>query len=179
MAELKDRYAAALYELSVEAGALDAHVEQAQFMLDALSAGDCADFLSHPHIPDDAKRSLLHTLFAGKIADSFLGFLHLAIEKSREGIILPTLTAYLARAKRAQGRLPARVVSAAPLTEDQLRALTDVLSRKLKKKVELAPRVDPALIGGFYVHVDGRLIDRTVRTQLYNLKESLMKGGAV
>jgi F-type H+-transporting ATPase subunit delta len=178
MAELKDRYAGALFELSVETGMLKQHIEQAGLIQSALKRDPVEPFLVHPHIPDEAKRALLQSLFNGRISDELMGFLHLAIARSREALILPSLEAYIDKGNRHLGKTSAHVVSAAPLSEKQRLALYGMLSKKLDKQVEILHTVDPALIGGFYIHVEGRLIDRTLRTQLRNLKERLKRGGA-
>ena len=43
-------------------------------------------------------------------------------------------------------------------------------------EVEISLKTDPSLIGGFYVHVDGRLMDRTVKKYFSDLKDHIKKG---
>ncbi|MGI6161242.1 MAG: ATP synthase F1 subunit delta [Christensenellales bacterium] len=178
MAELKDRYAAALFELSLESGMLEEHAKQAAIVRDALENERLQSFMQHPHIPDAAKRELLQSLFKDGVSDDLMGLLFLAISKSREAMIVPALTAYIDMKNRHTGKMVASVVSASQLSERQLSKLHAVLSEKTNKQVELLPRVDASLLGGFYIHLNGYLIDRTVRTQLSNMKESLKRGGA-
>ncbi len=178
MARLKDRYAEALFQLSVEDGKLHEYMEQAVFVLDALQGGEYEGFLVHPHIPDTAKRELLQNLFANRVSGDLISFLCLTVAKNRESLIVPVLSSYIEMGKRYLGKVVANVVSAARLRDEQVLALSSVLSKKLGKRVEIQLRMDPDLIGGFYIHVDGRLIDRTVRTQLENMKECIEAGGA-
>jgi F-type H+-transporting ATPase subunit delta len=42
--------------------------------------------------------------------------------------------------------------------------------------VEVKASVDPDVIGGFYVLVDGHIFDGTVRTHLNNMKARLKRG---
>ena len=72
----------------------------------------------------------------------------------------------------------AHVVSAATLSEAQLCALADMLSKKLNKQVEISPGIDPSLLGGLYIQVDGRVIDHTVKKQLSDIKENIKRRGA-
>lgn len=178
MAELKERYATALFDLSLENDMLETYMEQASFVRDVLQDEECESFLLHPHIPDKAKQELFNNLFSDKISKDLMGFLYLTVAKSREMLIIPTLTAYIDMGNRHKGKVIANVVSAAKLREDQILAIHTILSRKLNKSVEIVAQVEPDLIGGFYIHVDGRLIDRTVKTQLKNMKKSLKKRGA-
>ncbi len=177
MAELKDRYAAALFEMSLESGELDAHLAQASFVRDRLEKEQLAELLENPHIPNGTKQDLLEKLFGDQISGDLMGFLHLAVEKGREAIIIATLDAYIEMGDQHRGKAMAYVVSAKALRPEQVDALRALLSKKLGKRIELLTREDASLIGGFYIHVNGRLIDRTVRTHLRNLKESLRRGG--
>lgn len=176
MAALKDRYAVALFEMSLEAGALEQHLAQAVRLRERLEKERLIGLLENPHVPDAAKREMLASRFEGQLADELMGFLRLAIEKGREAMIMQTLSAYIEMAEGYRGRAAAYVVSAKALSHAQIEALSALLSRKMSKRVEVLAYEDPALIGGFSIHVEGRLIDRTVRTQLRNLAESLKRG---
>ena len=46
-------------------------------------------------------------------------------------------------------------MSAKPLTKNQMDAINDMLSRKVNKDVVISAVVDPDLLGGFYIVVDG------------------------
>lgn len=178
MAELKERYARALLELSDESGMVEKHIKEAAFIHDSLNtlSGEAMSFLNHPSIPDKAKLGFFKQLFDDKVSDIFTGFLYLTVEKSREAVILPTLQTFIDMANRKLGKVSAIVVSAAPLRKEQISTLQKLLSSKMNKQVGLETKVDPAVIGGMYIQFEERLIDRTVRTQLKNLKEIVKKG---
>ena len=76
----------------------------------------------------------------------------------------------------AVGAAAAKVVSAAALTEQQISALRKLLEKKLEKRVEVSLEIDASLIGGFYIYIDGYIIDRTVKKQIRDMKESIMRG---
>jgi F-type H+-transporting ATPase subunit delta len=176
MAKLKDRYANALLELSEESGSLEKDFEQAVLVRDTLKSADVQAFLAHPHVPVSAKHQLLHNAFSGKLAKHLKGFLYLVVRKNREALIVPALTEYIDRINRRLGRIEAKVVSAKALTDKQIESIRTVLSKKIDMQVEVKATVDPDVIGGFYVLVDGRIFDGTVRTQLNIMMESLRKG---
>ncbi|MCL2488847.1 MAG: F0F1 ATP synthase subunit delta [Oscillospiraceae bacterium] len=76
------------------------------------------------------------------------------------------------------GAVTARVVSAAALTVDQLAALTDLLTKKLNKPVEILAETDPAVIGGLYIHADGLVVDYTVKKRLNDMRDQLKRSKA-
>ena len=74
--------------------------------------------------------------------------------------------------------VPAHVVSAAALSEDQQWQLEQILSRKLDDVVKMTYEVDPSLLGGFTIHVGGYVIDRSIRKKLRELREILVRSGS-
>ena len=173
MAGINERYASALFSIAIEEGALEKYIEQAVFVRETLGNGECLRVLEHPHIPETEKRGLIAGLFGDSLPDGLKGFLYLLIAKSRENLSIPVLTAFLELANRFKGKTTAAVVSAADLTETQLQRIKLTLSKKLNKKVEIASRTDTSLIGGFYVLVDGFLMDRTLKHRLNEMKSHL------
>ena len=173
MAQLSNRYGTAIFELALERGNLDESLSQALFLKDVLKEDDCKAILTHPRISANEKKSFLNEVFKDQINVDLLGLLHLVIDKSREEYIIPILTEFIDLAKRRLRKATAMVVSAVPLKEEQKTALAALLSRKLNKQVDIDVKVDPAVIGGLHIQVDGYYIDRTIRTRLHEIKLSM------
>ncbi|HHZ01462.1 MAG TPA: ATP synthase F1 subunit delta [Tissierellia bacterium] len=176
MAKLKDRYANALLELSKENGTLEEDLKNAVMIRDTLNNSDVLNFLKHPHVPDSAKHELFHTAFSEKLPEHLMGFLYLMVRKNREALIVPVLTEYIDRTNRLLGRIEAKVVSAKALTEKQIESIRKILVEKTNMQVEIETKVDPGVIGGFYILIGGRIFDRTLRSELINLRERLKRG---
>ena len=70
----------------------------------------------------------------------------------------------------ARGEVTAEVVSAAPLTQEQERRLTETLAQKSGKTVKLDARVDDTLIGGMIVKLGSQMIDSSIRSKLASLQ---------
>jgi F-type H+-transporting ATPase subunit delta len=77
---------------------------------------------------------------------------------------------------RRQGITHATVTSAAPLTADETRAITQRLELTTGDRIELDAKVDPDLLGGLVVRVGDRLIDASVRSRLERLRNQLTSG---
>lgn len=176
MVKLKNRYANALVELSDENDSLEKDLEQAVLVRDLLSTDDVQAFLGHPNIPDSAKYELFQHVFSEQLTAHFTGFLYLMVRKNRESLIVPALTEFIKRTNRLLGRIEAKIVSARMLTKEQAESIRTVLSKQLNMQVEVTTTVDPDIIGGFYVLVDGRIFDGTIRSELHNMRERLKRG---
>jgi len=177
MADISIRYATALFELSEEGGMLDQYYEQAQFLCRTLEDEDALRILTHPRISADEKYAFVSKAFGESVHQDLLGFMKLVISKNREAFLLPALTKLVDMIRYHKNQTTARIVSAVPLTDAQATQLTGILSRKLGKQVDLTVVVDPSVIAGVSIHVDGYFLDRTVKTMLKDMKETLTTGG--
>lgn len=179
MAKLENRYAKALLDISAEKGILEEDLKQAETIREILERADVQAFLVHPHIPDSAKQELLQKTFKEQLSDYMMGFLFLMIQKNRESTIVPALTEFIVHTNRRLGKVEARVVSATELTETHLEAIRQTLKNQLKMDIIIKSVVDPDVIGGFYILVDGQVFDGTVRNELNVMKERLKRGGHI
>jgi len=176
MAQLSNRYATALFELSLEHGTLNDDIDQAILLRDTLREEDCHKVITHPRISMEEKRTFFEGAFSGQISQDLMGFLHLAVAKNREDQIVSVLSQFIDMGYNHIRRTTALVISAVPLKEKQIADLTALLARKLNKQVELKLKVDPSVIGGLYIQVDGYFVDRTVKTRLNEMKLSMAEG---
>lgn len=140
MAQLKDRYASALFDLSLESGSPEKHMEQALFVQKVLETEGFQEFLIHPHITNEEKFEFLQNLFQGKISDDLMGFLYLAVEKSREQTIAPAIASYIDMLSLHSGKMTASVVSAAALSQKQLSDIGSFYPKSLISRWKLKPR---------------------------------------
>jgi len=178
MASLQDRYARALFELAIERGLTSDYLQQAAFIGEVLSDDQTKLVLTHPRIAMADKHAFLDNAFKGRIHDDLLGFMRLTVTKNREEYIADAFEGLVKLIRHHQNFTSATVVSAVALAPEQESRLKVSLMRKLGKQIELNTEVDPSLIGGFRLHVDGHVFDQTLKRMLKDMKESIGKGRA-
>ena len=171
MAKLASLYATALFELALEGGMVDDFLSQAALLKGALEDSDCRRILVHPHISAAEKRGFFGKAFEGHLNKEMLGLLYLAIDKNREAYLLPACNVLIGMIERHQRKATAKVLTAVALDDSQAEALRQMLSQKLHKQVGLSIKVDPSVIGGPYIYVDGYYFDRTIRSRLRGMKD--------
>jgi F-type H+-transporting ATPase subunit delta len=176
MARLRQRYANALLEISTEKETLEKDLEQIVLIRDLLSQKEVKAFLTHPHIPNQAKYQLFQKAFSDVISHHIMAFLYLCVRKNRELLIVPALNEYISKANSLLGRVEARIVSSKELSQKQIESVRNILTDKLNKQVEVEAGTDPDVIAGFYVLADGKIFDGTLKSQMNNLKERLKRG---
>jgi len=176
MDKLSLLYASALYDLAVGSDAVGDFLDQAVMMRDSLRDPDCQRILVHPHITTAEKRDFFTKAFGAGIHKDFLAFLFLVVDKNRETFIISALDALISMIERSMRRVTADVFFAAAVDDSQLAAMKDLLTEKLDKQVEVSVKVDPSVIGGPYIFVDGYYIDWTVKKRLRDLTVQMKEG---
>ena len=173
------RYATALFELGLEANALDRILNELNRFHEAMDAvDDLARLVKSPvFTADEQQRAISAILEQMRIEGLTANFLKL-IAKNRRLFALPDMIkAFRALVARHRGQTSAQVISAAKLEDGQVRALQSTLKAALEKDVQLEQRVDPTLLGGLVVKVGSRMIDTSLRTKLNSLKQVMKEVG--
>ncbi len=171
------RYATALFELAVEAKALDTVAAD----LDGLKAmlRDSADLRRLVKSPvfgrDEQSRAISAIAARAGFSDVVCRFIAVVARNRRLFVLEDMIRDFRALLARHRGEMVARVVSASPLSPNQLAALKAALRDGMGREVRVDAAVDTGLLGGLVVKVGSRMIDGSVRTKLQNLKIA-MKG---
>jgi F-type H+-transporting ATPase subunit delta len=66
------------------------------------------------------------------------------------------------------------VLAAQPLTEEQMRALSERFAQRLGRKIKATQKRDPSLLGGFLVRVGDVVYDYSVSHQLEQLHHKMV-----
>jgi F-type H+-transporting ATPase subunit delta len=121
-------------------------------------------------MPADLKLKLLeYALDQGKASTTTRNFIKALVEAQRTAIIPGVIDSFAELLNEAEGKVTAEVASAQPLDDAAKAEITAGLEKVLKKKIEIAPTVDPSLLGGFKVRVGNFLVDLSLKTRLDSL----------
>lgn len=133
-------------------------------------------FLFDPQVSPADRRKVLDQGLQGKVMPSVRVFADLLLRKKRFQMIASVAHEFQAIVERVKGLERATVVSAVPLEEAEKQRLHAELERFTGKKIVFDSQVDPSLVGGAYVRIGDRVIDRSVKslleaiaTQLYEV----------
>jgi F-type H+-transporting ATPase subunit delta len=169
------RYARALLDVALEKGAAEALRAELQEMVSLIGAHqDLAALLAHPAVSAERKKKLVAAVAVrAKASDLLTRLLTLMGERNRLDL-LPMVAAGYAKLWNAhRGVVAAEAVSATPLDAAQTGAVARALGAVTGRAVDLAARVDPRLLGGMLVKMEGRTYDGSVRARLNALRRTL------
>jgi F-type H+-transporting ATPase subunit delta len=99
----------------------------------------------------------------------------LVSDRGRMGQVEDIASAYQEQAEARSGRVRAEVVTASELPEAYFTELQKTLERVTGKKVSVARRVDPSLLGGVVTRVGDQVFDGSLKHQLQELKHELSR----
>ena len=68
------------------------------------------------------------------------------------------------------------IISAVPLTQQQLVTLEVKLIQMFRKQLDITVTVDPTILGGLRVVAGTTVIDDTIKRKLFDMKSSIYKG---
>ena len=137
------------------------------------SGSRLGSFLNDPQISPADRRKVLEQGLKHRAMPSVQVFADLLLRKKRIGITGAVAHEFKAIVERAKGLERATVVSAVPLTDAELKRLHAELERTTGKKIVLERQVDPTVLGGAYVRIGDRVVDRSVKTLLETIANQL------
>ena len=174
MTEIAKMYGGSLYDLAAEEG-LEARILGELDEAAAIFKDDPAylHLLSIPSIPKKERCALLDEAFRGQIHPYLLNFLKILCEKGTLRELPGCARAYRVRYNAAHGILEATAISAVALTKEQAARLQEKLEAVTGKQIDLKTKVDPAVLGGIRLDIEGTELDGTVQNRLASLKHNI------
>jgi F-type H+-transporting ATPase subunit delta len=157
-----------------KAGELDAVEDQlfeAQRIIDG--ARDLRSVLLDRTIAVHRKRTLIDSIFAGKVAPATLALLNQAAA-TRTGSFDHVLEHFADEVAARRSRTLAEVRTATPLDEAQATKLRSALSSKYGKEVHLNTIIDPTVVGGLKISIGDDVIDGTISGRLEAARRQLI-----
>ena len=171
MTDMSKAYADALYSLAMDAGREDETLDALRLVSKTLrDMPEACDLLASPAVPKDERQAVVDKAF-GEMSEPALGFLHVLVGKGHIRQLNDCIKAYEELHDAARKLATASVTSAIVLTDAEKSKLKCALEQRLGRKIRLECSIDPSLLGGLVVQVDGRIIDGSLKHRLHEIKE--------
>ena len=169
------RYATALFELALEANAIEA-VKDELDRFDALIA-ESADLTRLVRSPvfsaDEQLQALSAVLERAGIRGLAANFLKLVVRNRRLFAVRDMIKAFRNLVSKYKGEATAEITVAETLKDQHVDALRAALKSVTGKDVDLDVKVDPAILGGLVVKLGSRMVDNSLRTKLNAIKHAM------
>ncbi|HXW59325.1 MAG TPA: ATP synthase F1 subunit delta, partial [Solirubrobacteraceae bacterium] len=169
MEELGQVYARSLFEVARERGQLEVVREQLGEVADALDENrELSMFFFSPYFSSAEKQDGLKRVLRG--ADEIVfNFLNVLIENHRMPVIFRIRQDFERLWQEENRMLSVEITSAIALDKDTAQSLGQTIGQRAGRRVTLATRVDPDILGGIVVRVGNSILDASIRNRLEQL----------
>jgi F-type H+-transporting ATPase subunit delta len=172
---LAGRYATALFELALEASAVDSVLADLK-TFDALldESADLMRLVRSPVFTADVQsKALAAVLDKAEIKGLAAQFLMVVTSNRRLFAVRDIVKAYAALVARHKGEVTAYITVAEPLSDAHRDEIRNTLNAVTGKRVHVDVRVDPSIIGGLVAKLGSRMVDSSLRTKLNALRHAM------
>ncbi|MGZ5119901.1 MAG: F0F1 ATP synthase subunit delta [Burkholderiales bacterium] len=159
-------YAEAAFRLAVEKGNLAQWSQMLGHMEGIVQDEQFSERIGDPNVHEGGLEGLILGALGERLDGQGRNFVQVLVQNRRLELVPHIRALYEELRREHEGVLEARIVSALPISDEQVRQVLAALEKKYGRKVNAQVEVDPALIGGARIVVGDKVIDATVRGRL-------------
>ena len=145
-------------------------------IVEKINTKDLVLALSHPNIRRNQRKAIIDQVLSKCAYEKdFSNFVRLVVERGRISYFPKIVSCFTELRDETDGRVRGVVYVASALTASQRERLRAKIQSKLGREVVLEERIEPEVIGGFRVEIDGHVYDSSVQRHLERLRESMIR----
>jgi F-type H+-transporting ATPase subunit delta len=175
------RYAKALLLIGKEDGQAETYRAELAGMSELISAEKGLELaICNPLYDSAGRRNVLKAVIERlELSHVMNTFLLLLFDKGRFSFLSSINEFYQKFADELKGIARASLISAVELPSETVEKIRNALCKRTGKEIYLNVEQDPSLIGGIITKIGDLVLDGSVKTQLFNMRESLKRGEGV
>ena len=172
-----ERYSLALYELSNESNVTSQIEEQSLSVLKLLEQSqDFSNLIKDPTTSQDDLLKVVNTISENYKFDQLLkNFLSFLIQKRRFFFVERILKSFIEICSEKRGELKAELRSAKQLSNEEIKQITEELTKNFSSKIKLNYKHDESLIGGLVVQVGSTMVDTSIKSKLQQIENRMIE----
>ena len=159
-------YAEAVFKLAREGGTLSAWSDALANIDNVVADMRVQACISDPKVSTQQLEGLVLGVVGDKLSGDARNFVQVLVQNGRLDVMALIRTHFENLKREHEGVLEAKIISALPVSDDQVQQLVSALETKYQRKVTVQVETDAALIGGVKIVVGDKVIDATVRGKL-------------
>ena len=174
MTEFGREYGEGLYALCAEEKLDQAVLEEVQAIQKAFRENEAfLHLLGNMTMSKEERVRIVDETFQGQIHEYTLNFLKILVERGAIHAFSECAAAYQESYFRDHQVAVAEVTTATALNEAQRAKLIDKLKKLTGKEIVVKEKIDPSVLGGVLLQMDGKRYDNTVRHRLAAIKQTI------
>jgi len=172
------RYAKALFNLAREEGKIEQYGEELAGLVQLFDTNpELANVIQSPLYPEAAREAIFASIAtSANLTPIMKSLMNLLIEKKRVVNLAEIKDYYMGLIDEHANVARAKISAAVELDEKAVQQVAASLEKLTGKKIVVDLHQDPELIGGLVARIGDLVLDGSVRTQLFNIRETLKRG---
>ena len=175
--ETSDRYARALFELAQDNSELETIENNSLEILDIyINSKDLKNFIKNPTQNFPIQLKMIDIISKHmNLSKTFKNFLSILVTKRRIFFLQKILNSFLKLAASKRGESKAQLISSKKLTSEELKNISNELSKVLGENLNFDYKIDESLIGGFKMQVGSLMIDTSIKNKLKKYEQIMLE----
>lgn len=174
MTQAAQIYGGSLYDLAAEEQLADTILEEMKEIRQIFRENpNYMKLLQEPVVPKEERLKLVEEAFGTQAERYLVNFIKLLCERNLLSEYAGCCEEFIRRYNADHGIAEAVVTSAVALSKEQAEALRTRLEKLSGKRVALTQKVDPSVLAGLRVELEGKQLDGTVQSRLAGISRKL------
>jgi len=168
-------YAEAAFKLAREQATLESWSEALALLEAVIQEPRVRALIGDPNLGRGEIERLILGLVGEELPGQARNLVQVLLDNDRLELVPQVRSLYEALRREDESVIEAQIISAQPVTDEQLAALVARLETTHQRRVRAKVDIDPRLIGGIKIVVGDKVIDATVRGRLEQMAAALFR----
>lgn len=168
-------YAKAVFELALASKNFSAWSKQLVALVEVMTAAQIAKLIRSPGIAKAQAAGVVIAALKGQIDTQGEALVRLLADNNRLSVVASLAEQFEALRAEAEARVAVEITTAANVAEAQKTALSNAVTKKLNRAVDIVWSTDPELITGARIKAGDLVIDGSGSGELERLKAALLR----
>ena len=182
ISEVSKRYSKALFKIASKENSEQKIYDEVDTLLEIIKSDKkFIKILSSPLLSSKSQLKLIDNIFSNidkkklNVSKNVLAFLKVLANNGRLNILLSSLFSFKILVKSMRKEVNVNIITASPISEESLKNIQNILSKKTEKKINIISNIDKNIIGGIILQSGSNLIDASIRNKILKLN-NIKKG---
>ncbi len=175
LATLARPYANAAFDIAKGDGALDQWARMLSLLAAAAGMEAVRELIASPAVASVVKADRLVQALGDELNVGANRFVHVLAENKRLELLREISAQFDVLKADAERTLDVEIESAVELSDAELDAFTDSLTKRYSQDISVTTRVDESLVAGAVIRAGDTVIDGSIRGKLAKLAETLAR----
>ncbi|MCZ6804706.1 MAG: F0F1 ATP synthase subunit delta [Proteobacteria bacterium] len=162
-------YAEAAFAQALEEGKLADWSSMLNLLSMVVSDDNMRGVINNPKLSSEQLHQFIVELCGESLSKTGKNFVRVLIDAERIGLAADVFSIYEQKRIAAEGISEVNVISAYPLDDAQISVISESISKRIGKKVDINTEEDKDLIGGVIIRAGDAVIDASLRGRLKEL----------